>query len=164
MTNLSHCGLRVLDLRYKQQKYVRHSKDALQMSTNPTTSNPQVEAIARGDLAEFPSVKKPAQSVSLTPRDLINQGIAALFDGSVVEMRIPDAGRFRVISGYFDDYAKLAGEIEQFSGKEDIAGVYYCINPVIPSLLARAANRTKKYADATTKDEHIARRRWLLVD
>ena len=134
------------------------------MSTNPTTSNPQPAVILADETVAISPLKKPVTSVKFTQRDLIDQGIAALFDGAVVEMRIPDAGRFRVISGYFDDYKKLADEIEQWSGVDDIAGVYYCINPVDPALLARAANRARTYAKLTTKDEDIACRRWLLID
>jgi P4 family phage/plasmid primase-like protien len=134
------------------------------MSTNPTTSSPQPPIIILDELAACSSLKKPAGSVRPTPKELIDQGIAAMFDGSVVEVRIPKAGRLGTISGYFDDYSKLSAAIEERSGKQDIKGIYYCLNPVNPDLLARASNRLVERADFTTSDKDILRRRWLPID
>src|SRR5262249_6587201 len=44
------------------------------------------------------------------------------------------------------------------------ASVYVTLNPVVPSLLARRANRVRSRARTTTSDKDIERRRWLLVD
>jgi hypothetical protein len=96
-------------------------------------------------------------------REYIEAAIAALFrPGDVVELRIPKAGRFRTISGYFGDFAKLADAIEKHSG--DFEGIYYTLNPVNPALLSRANNNAKEYAQATTNDRDVVRRRWLLID
>ena len=91
----------------------------------------------------------------------IDAAIAALFSpGDVVELRIPKAGKYRTISGYFSDFVKLADAIEKHSG--DFEGIYYTLNPVNPVLLARANNNAKQFAQATTADRDIVRRRWLL--
>jgi hypothetical protein len=82
--------------------------------------------------------------------------------GDVVEARIPNARANGVVSGYFDDFDALARNLAQWSGKA--AGVYYAINPVKPELLARAENRLKTRAKATTSDDDIVCRRWLPVD
>ncbi len=96
-------------------------------------------------------------------REHIDAAIAALFrPGDVVELRIPKAGRLGTISGYFDNFTELAAAVEKHSG--NFEGVYYTLNPVNPALLARANNNTKEYAQATTNDRDIVRRRWLLID
>jgi hypothetical protein len=101
--------------------------------------------------------------VSKVSREHIDFAIAALFRaGDVVELRIPKAGRLRTISGYFDDFGKLAEAIEMHSG--NFEGIYYTLNPVNRALLARANNNAKEYAQATTNDRDVIRRRWLLID
>jgi hypothetical protein len=101
--------------------------------------------------------------VSKSSREHIDFAIAALFrPGDVVELRIPKAGRLRTISGYFDDFGKLAEAIEMHSG--NFEGIYYTLNPVNRALLARANNNAKEYAQATTNDRDVVRRRWLLID
>jgi AAA domain len=42
--------------------------------------------------------------------------------------------------------------------------VYVALNPTVPSLLARCANRVKPRAATTTSDKDILQRRWMLVD
>jgi hypothetical protein len=44
--------------------------------------------------------------------------------------------------------------------------VYYALNPVNPSLLARANNRIVQNVKQTTSDapDNIMKRRWLLID
>jgi KaiC/GvpD/RAD55 family RecA-like ATPase len=94
----------------------------------------------------------------------IRQSAALLFQpGDVVEVRVPKAGKLRTVSGYFSDFQKMAEAAAQLEVARH-AGVYWTLNPVNPDLLARAANRTKGYADDTTKDDHILHRRWLPVD
>ncbi len=101
--------------------------------------------------------------MSQASREHIEAALAALFrPGDVVELRIPKAGRFRTISGYFDDFLKLADAIENYSG--NFEGIYYTLNPVNPALLARARNEVKEYAQATTSDRDVVRRRRLLID
>jgi hypothetical protein len=98
-------------------------------------------------------------------RENIVEAIRILFEpGQVVELRVPKAGKLGTISGYFDDYNKLAKELENLSGTAP--AVYYTLNPVNPALLARANNHTNPYAKGTTSDaaDNIIKRRWLLID
>ena len=83
--------------------------------------------------------------------------------GEVLELRIPKAGRYKIISGYFDDPAKLADAVIGLAD-EKFAGIYFTVNPVRPDLLARAANRYAKYAETTTSDADITELHWLPVD
>lgn len=95
----------------------------------------------------------------------IADAIRILFEpGQVVELRAPKAGKLGTISGYFNDHKKLAQELAKLSGQ--VGAVYYTLNPVSTSLLARANNRVKEHSTNTTSDapDNIIKRRWLLVD
>ena len=90
--------------------------------------------------------------------------------GSVVELRIlgwqEREGFDKDRSGYYDSnhFQHLAAEALKYTQQSE--GVYWTLNPVNPALLARAANRTKvvgKKGNATG-DQHVLRRRWLLID
>jgi len=83
--------------------------------------------------------------------------------GEVLEMRIPKAGRYKTISGYFDNSQVFADSVIGLAD-EGFAGIYFTINPVKPDLLARAANRYVKYAETTTSDADIIALHWLPVD
>jgi hypothetical protein len=82
--------------------------------------------------------------------------------GAVHELRVPNAGRQRTISGCFDDLDLMAQAAGQLSGLHP--GIYVTVNPVNPALLARAENRVISYAQNTTADHDITQRRWLPVD
>ena len=98
---------------------------------------------------------------------LIQNGIAALFDGSVVELRIPKVG-----SGYYDNYETLSQDIQFFgtgdwvklSRRHKISGVYYTLNPCHPQLLGRAENKFIEWLKDTTGAKSVLKRRWLLLD
>ena len=95
----------------------------------------------------------------------IERGLGILAQpGQVVEVRILniDGRRNRVDSGYFDDFAALARAIPTYNGRAE--GVYITLNPVNPDLLARAANRIRRWSNLTTADGDILRRRWLPID
>jgi len=95
----------------------------------------------------------------------IRRAIALLFrDGDVIEVRIPKTGRYGVISGYFDDFDKLASALHGADSRYRPAGIYYTINPCLPALLGRACNRLKERAEITTADPDIVLRRWLPID
>jgi len=90
--------------------------------------------------------------------------------GSVFEIRILEpryaAGGCapRVISGYFDDPAKVSDALNSL-WLDGAKGVYVTLNPVNPALLARSRNKfTKAMNGQTTGDKDITCRRWLLVD
>lgn len=81
--------------------------------------------------------------------------------GSAVEVRCLHT-RWGTISGYFDDFAKLAENAAELSG--EVPAVYVTLNPVNPALLARANNRVEKYAKTTSSDGDIIKRCWFPVD
>jgi hypothetical protein len=80
--------------------------------------------------------------------------------GAVTELRSLKTNK-GTISGYFDDFAKLAKIADELNGN---ASVYVMLNPVNPALLARANNRIEPYARETTADKYIVKRRWLPLD
>jgi hypothetical protein len=82
--------------------------------------------------------------------------------GATVELRVPKAGRYRVISGYFDDPQEMARNVARLDGR--YPGIYFTCNPVKPALLARASNRIVQHAELTTSDHDVVRRRWLPID
>ncbi len=92
--------------------------------------------------------------------------------GGVIEVRIFPKSYYitirkqrtyvgKVVSGYYDDYEKLARDIEPFDGK---ANIYVTINPCIPDLLARAANRLQYGAQVTTSDSEILSDHFFVFD
>ncbi|MCP4542457.1 MAG: hypothetical protein GY832_35485 [Chloroflexi bacterium] len=89
--------------------------------------------------------------------------------GDVVEFRALSVSepRYRAphtVSGYFDDFVKLAAEAVRLS--QYAKGVYITLNEIQPDLLARSANRARPVGrgDPTTSDSQIVRRCWMLVD
>ena len=82
--------------------------------------------------------------------------------GDTFEIRIPDAGSARTISGYFTDFAKAAKEIGYYT--KGGAAIYVTINPVDPRLIGRSNNCLKVHAKNTTADKDIVRLNWLPVD
>lgn len=101
-------------------------------------------------------------------RNEVLRACQALFaPGQVVELRALDAvtkewRRPHTISGYFDDWEKLAAAATTIQAR----GIYVTLNPVNPALLARANNRLRdmQAADASTSDNDIVARRWLPID
>ncbi|KQU58723.1 hypothetical protein ASG66_17030 [Bacillus sp. Leaf406] len=79
----------------------------------------------------------------------------------VTELRILNTSQ-GTISGYFDDLAQLAKYAVNYNGK--VPGIYITLNPVLPDLLARSANRITSRAKTTTSDNDINRRCWFPVD
>jgi hypothetical protein len=89
---------------------------------------------------------------------------AQLFhDGDVFELRIPKAGKFGTISGYFDKSRTFIDSTVGLSD-EGFPGYYFTLNPVHPDLIARSSNTYTKYAKETTADGDILRRAWLGID
>lgn len=100
-------------------------------------------------------------SPSKSDPDEIRRALAILTDG-IFEIRIPKAGRYRTIRGYFNDPAAATKAVCGWSGQ--VPAIYITLNPVNPALLARASNRLETYAENTTSDSDILSRRWMLVD
>jgi hypothetical protein len=104
----------------------------------------------------------------LTRRQGIERTIATLYQpGDGVELRILNAGKYGTISGYYDDFDKLARDLEKLddeAAKEGWEGIYLTLNPVHPDLLARARNHTKRRVKHTASDKDILCYRWLPLD
>lgn len=83
--------------------------------------------------------------------------------GDIREGRILNAGKFRTISGYFDDAGVMTDAVVGFAD-EPFPAYYFTINPVRRDLFARSANKFTKYAKETTADADIIERRWLPID
>ncbi len=95
--------------------------------------------------------------------DVIHEGVAALWQpGAVTEVRALKTAQ-GTASGYFDDGDALMRSVRQLD-EQHVPAVYATINPVVPALLARSANRVTAYARDTTQDAHIVRRSRLLID
>jgi hypothetical protein len=92
----------------------------------------------------------------------IQRALALMVDSEVFEIRIPKAGRYRTIRGYFNDLSAAVKSAEAWSGQAP--AVYITLNPVNPALLARANNRMETFAESTTSDTDILSRRWFLID
>ena len=89
--------------------------------------------------------------------------------GTVTELRILRARndpRFATftVAGYFDSdhLAELAEAAMEWTGKSE--GCYVSLNPVLPDLLSRAANRVITRPPRTTSDAEIVRRAGLVFD
>lgn len=82
--------------------------------------------------------------------------------GAVAELRVLNTGKQKTVSGYFNDLDLLAAMADEWSGQAP--GVYVTLNPVLSDLLARTFNRAKGWAENTTTDKQIVRRRWLPLD
>lgn len=97
----------------------------------------------------------------------IRAALAVLAEpGQVVELRAPGIkgkGK-RTDSGYFDNLDTLAIEAARLDNMQGVHGVYVTLNPIVPDLLARAANRVEPWAQETTADTDVTRRRWLPID
>ena len=106
-----------------------------------------------------------AQASPAPAESLIMSALNVLFDSEqIIELRAFPKGRKRTDAGYFDgahrdDLARLAAGLNSRG-----AAVYVTLNAVDPQLLGRYANRVEQYANATTTDANIERRRWLLID
>jgi hypothetical protein len=86
----------------------------------------------------------------------------AVLTQDVFEVRIPKAGRYRTVRGYFNDLTAAEKAVAGWNGQAP--AIYLTLNPVNPALLARANNRMETYAETTSADTDILHRRWLLVD
>lgn len=99
--------------------------------------------------------------------------LALLFQpGDTFEVRAPECreqrrGRYPgTSSGYFtgESIDGAVAAIAELDRAAIAPGIYVTLNPVTPTLLARATNRIKSRVRETTQDKDIVRRRWLLID
>lgn len=99
------------------------------------------------------------------PIDQIRRGIAAIcIPGEAYELRVPEAGKYKVISGNYDNFHKMAFDALNLSDVRQMPAVYVTINPTRKDLLARSYNAAKEYAKYTTADRDIPRLLRLLID
>lgn len=82
-------------------------------------------------------------------------------EGAVIELRALKT-RQNIVSGYYTDPEAFVRDATALSGQA--AGVYFTLNPVKKALFARAANRAKGWARATTSDQDVTERRWFGID
>jgi hypothetical protein len=101
--------------------------------------------------------------------DMVRKTISVLVEpGSIFEIRAVsarlDSNKWKTgpVSGFFNNADAAVAALANITSATSI---YMTMNPVIPDLLARRYNRLD-YAgkDETTSDQHILKRRWLLID
>jgi putative DNA primase/helicase len=95
----------------------------------------------------------------------ISDGIDIFFVlGTEIEIRILKTPK-GTVSGYFDALDLALRAVEKAAATLTGNSTFYAtLNPVMQQVHARAANRLKPYADVTTHDDEILRRRYLMVD
>ena len=87
--------------------------------------------------------------------------------GNVTEIRCLKAqngrpwGQGRTFAGWFDDPEKAIAELSSITSAK---GVYFVPNALDPAILNRCANKLSDSNAATTSDDVISRRRYLLID
>jgi hypothetical protein len=103
------------------------------------------------------------------PREIVRFLDLIVEPGQIVELRLPRVQRGSpgfpyTLSGYFNDYDKLAEEACKHSVMAQ--GAYVTINPVNTDLLARSANRLQVAVrdSPLTSDRDVTIRRWLPID
>jgi hypothetical protein len=94
---------------------------------------------------------KAGREVGMVKPAIIREALDILcMPGEVYELRIPNTGQ-ATVSGYFNDFDKMAGVAAQQSGKAP--GIYLTLNPVNSGLLAR------QQQDPALRQEHHGRQR-----
>ncbi|MDE6433962.1 MAG: hypothetical protein K2L07_06995 [Lachnospiraceae bacterium] len=81
-------------------------------------------------------------------------------EDSYIEIRILKT-RKGTISGYFNNIEKMLSAIKKYDG---VYNVFFTLNEPANGLESRSINRLTEYAQSTTTDAEITRRRWILVD
>ena len=118
------------------------------MSESPTPSN--------SDRSDSPRVKPTTDLAEIC------RAINVYFEpGDVVEIRA-FKNRRCTISGYYDDFDRLAEDVVRISRL--VGGVYVTLNRINRDLLARRTNRYEEFAETTTSDNQVQRRRWFPID
>ncbi len=87
---------------------------------------------------------------------------ASVFEVRALDAQLSSNYRVGTVSGYFDNVDACIAELGKLT---NAMGIYLTINPINSALLARRVNRLEYVKkEDTTKNEHILRRRSLLVD
>ena len=82
--------------------------------------------------------------------------------GRVVELRAVKTAK-GTYSGYYSN-SLLAQDSYDLSAREDVPNVYWTLQQIDPTLLARRKNEVAPYATVTTSDENVHRYLWLPFD
>jgi len=153
------------------QDTAENAASPIQHQPAPEHPPPKPDASAtRHEVANSPPAQEsePKKSSSRPGKLLADSAevartIEVLFEpGDTIELRVPRAGRDGTVSGYFNDQPELVKAILSLRG--DVPAIYATLNPVVPVLLARAANRIERHAKVTTSGKDIVCRRNLLID
>jgi len=108
-----------------------------------------------------------AQTIKTICRQTIVEALTTFHGAeSTIEIRIlgVDGRKTRTDSGYFKTPDAAADAVQNHARQWTSKGVYFTLNPVYTSLLARAKNRIQDFAATTTSDSDILLRRWLYLD
>ncbi len=97
-----------------------------------------------------------------SPNDLWDALHLFMPPGATIEIRALGHETDGTCSGYFDDRSAAFAAASQLSGKAE--GVYITLNPVDPTLLARANNRIKRHSRYASADEDVLTRRLMVID
>ncbi len=100
--------------------------------------------------------------MELDYHQIYNSLKAIVPNGSVFELRLLGMRKGQIDSGYFDDPAQAANALVAMQGY--YKGIYFTPNPVNRDTMARSFNRITPWAQTTTDDSEVERRRWLLID
>jgi hypothetical protein len=106
-------------------------------------------------------MRKFEEYKSTPPAVLIKHALDVITEG-VFEVRVPKAPRKGTGCGYWNDTA--ACSIAVTSINTDAPGIYITLNPINPALLNRCANRMEWFAQLSSTDSEVVRRRWLPLD
>ncbi len=98
----------------------------------------------------------------IDPRYIVRVLQTLCGEGDVIEARILGVKGAGHVSGYFDNWERLASAVAHYDGRAE--ATYFTPNPVQPVLLARGDNRLVEWAKHTTSDADIVCRRWMLID
>ena len=80
---------------------------------------------------------------------------------SCIEIRILNVKKEGTVSGYYNDYQKLALDVGRYDGKNNI---FFTLNELNESIIGRSYNKLTSFANYTTKDSEIIRRKYILID
>lgn len=124
-----------------------------------------IDSFALDDSAPAQASVKPVGIVDRS--EIIRALRTILTPGQVTELRALEAitaddRRPHTFGGYFDDPLKLAAATMQIKKAK---GIYFVLNPIKPSLLARSVNKARAVGKGEiTSDHDIERRCWLPID
>jgi hypothetical protein len=100
--------------------------------------------------------------------EAIRRTLAFFHPEGVIEARIlglrnDRGGRFDA-AGYFDSPARAARVLAAYDVEKFPEGIYFVLNPLHPSTIARSPNKISPYLNPLASDRDVKRIRWLFVD